>query len=55
MNKTLQEMSDLELRAIKGDVLETFIQAQNNLKLINTEIHNRKVAIKKTPEIKEDK
>lgn len=51
MNKTIKELSEIELKAIKSDLYETLAKCQNDLQIINQELANR---AKEQPEIKEE-
>ena len=54
MNKKIEDFSELELRAMKGDIYEQIAQAQQNLQLIIGELSKRHQAKQVPQEPKED-
>jgi hypothetical protein len=42
MDKTIQEMTDLELALLLDQQYQTLMQTQNNLMIINQELEKRK-------------
>ena len=41
MNKTIEQFSDTELKALKADIYESNMQNSQNLQVINAEIQKR--------------
>lgn len=53
MQKTINDLSEIELKAIKSDLYETIAKCQNDLQVINQELSKRSKA-DPVEEIKEE-